>query len=271
MRTAGALLLERFGAPAHGLARKSSATDMVSDADRAAEAAIVELIRRERPDDGLLGEEGAAAGGSSGRRWVVDPLDGTTNYLYGFPVWAVSVAVEDSAGGVAGAVLDPARAELFSATRGEGAFVQTAAITGGSEGGGSNSVRYTNAFRPTPSREPLRVREGADLSRSLVATGFGYEEERRREQATALATILPAVRDIRRAGAAAIDLAWVAAGRLDAYYERGLKPWDWAAGRMLVTEAGGAVAELPGEPLGLAAAAPGLLPELLALLDRAGA
>jgi myo-inositol-1(or 4)-monophosphatase len=243
---------------------------MVSDADRAAEAAIVGLIRRERPDDALLGEEGAAAAGSSGRRWVVDPLDGTTNYLYGFPVWAVSVAVEDAGGGLAGAVLDPARAELFSAARGEGAFVQTAAMTGGLEGGGSKNVPISNGIRPTP-REPLRVREGADLSRSLVATGFGYEAERRREQAAALATVLPAVRDIRRAGAAAIDLAWVAAGRLDAYYERGLKPWDWAAGRLLVTEAGGSVAELPGEPPGLAAAAPGLLPELLALLDRAAA
>ena len=241
--------MERFGAPAHGVGQKSSATDMVSDADRAAEAAIAELIRRERPDDGLIGEEGAAAGGSSGRRWVVDPLDGTTNYLYGFPVWAVSVAVEDGAGGLAGAVLDGARAELFSAARGEGAFVQTAAST----------------------ERPLRVREGAQLSASLVATGFGYEAERRREQAATLATVLPAVRDIRRAGAAAIDLAWVAAGRLDGYYERGLKPWDWAAGRLLVAEAGGAVVELPGEPLGLVAAAPDLLPELLHLLASADA
>jgi myo-inositol-1(or 4)-monophosphatase len=115
------------------------------------------------------------------------------------------------------------------------------------------------------------VREGANLGAALIATGFGYEEERRRQQAAALGRILPAVRDIRRAGAAAIDLAWVAAGRLDGYYERGLKPWDWAAGRLLVSEAGGAVAELPGEPLGLAAAAPELLPELLELLGAAGA
>jgi myo-inositol-1(or 4)-monophosphatase len=233
------------------LEHKSSATDMVSDADRAAEHAIAELIARERPGDGLLSEEGAAASGTSGRRWVVDPLDGTTNYLYGFPVWAVSVAVEDSAGTLAGAVLDGARAELFSAARGEGAFVQAAALEGG--------------------RRPLRVREGAQLPASLIATGFGYEAARRSEQAAALAQILPAVRDIRRAGAAAVDLAWVAAGRLDGYYERGLKPWDWAAGRLLVTEAGGAVTELPGEPLGLAAAAPDLLPGLLALLESARA
>ncbi|MFL5780953.1 MAG: inositol monophosphatase family protein [Thermoleophilaceae bacterium] len=252
-RTAGELLLERFGAPAAGLGRKSSATDMVSDADRAAEDAIAALLARERPDDGLLSEEGAAASGSSGRRWVVDPLDGTTNYLYGFPVWAVSVAVEDSGGALAGAVLDGARAELFSTSRGEGAFVQTAAFEGG------------------PLRRPLRVRDGAHLEASLIATGFGYEAERRAEQAEALRAVLPAVRDIRRAGAAALDLAWVAAGRLDGYYERGLKPWDWAAGRLLVTEAGGAVQELPGEPLGLAAAAPGLLPDLLALLESARA
>ncbi|HKP88621.1 MAG TPA: inositol monophosphatase family protein, partial [Thermoleophilaceae bacterium] len=209
VRTAGAVLLEQFGAPAHGVEQKSSATDMVSDADRAAEAAIVELIRRERPDDALLGEEGASAGGSSGRRWVVDPLDGTTNYLYGFPVWAVSVAVEDGLGGLAGAVLDPSRAELFSAARGEGAFVQTAAFEGGPGGGGTDSVNHVDAFRATSPRTPLRVRRGAELSAALVATGFGYEAERRAQQAAALGAVLPAVRDIRRAGAAAIDLAWV--------------------------------------------------------------
>ncbi|MEA2349822.1 MAG: monophosphatase, partial [Thermoleophilaceae bacterium] len=129
---------------------------MVSDADRAAEDAIAELIRRERPDDALLGEEGTAAGGSSGRRWVVDPLDGTTNYLYGLPVWAVSVAVEDADGGVAGVVLDPTRDELFAAARGEGATL-----------GGA----------------PIRVREGTPLGESLIATGFAYGAAQRAEQA----------------------------------------------------------------------------------------
>jgi myo-inositol-1(or 4)-monophosphatase len=236
--------VERFGGPAHGVGRKSSATDMVSDADRAAEHAIAELIHRERPDDGLLGEEGAAVPGSSGRRWVVDPLDGTTNYLYGFPVWAVSVAVEDARGALAGVVLDPARDELFAAERGSGA---------------------------TLNGSPVRVREGTPLERSLVATGFGYDSGRRAEQARVLQRVLPRVRDVRRAGAAAVDLAWVAAGRLDGYYERGLKPWDWAAGRLLVTEAGGAIAELDGEPAGLAAAAPALLEELVELLAEARA
>jgi myo-inositol-1(or 4)-monophosphatase len=222
---------------------------MVSDADRAAEAAIASLLRAERPDDGLVGEEGTAAEGSSGRRWVVDPLDGTTNYLYGLPQWAVSVAVEDSSGALAGVVFDPAAGELFRAARGAGAELA------GPRGG-------------DPAR-PLRVRDGADLSRSLVATGFGYEPGWRAEQAAAAARVLPRVRDIRRAGAAALDLAWLAAGRLDGYWERGLKPWDWAAGRLLVTEAGGAVAELEGERHGLVAAGPALLPELVELVAAA--
>jgi len=212
---------------------------MVSDADRAAEDAIAELIRRERPDDGLLGEEGAAAGGSSGRRWIVDPLDGTTNYLYGFPVWAVSVAVQDDDGPLAGVVLDPNRDELFAARRGGGTTLNGA---------------------------PARVRDGVPLERSLIATGFAYDAAGRAEQARVAEQVLPRVRDIRRAGAAAIDLAWLAAGRVDGYYERGLKPWDWAAGRLLVAEAGGAVADLAGEPAGLVAAAPALLAELVSLV-----
>jgi myo-inositol-1(or 4)-monophosphatase len=236
------LLLERFGAPAQGVVSKTSSTDMVSDADHAAEEAIVELVGSERPDDGLLGEEGASEEGTSGRCWVVDPLDGTTNFLYGIPQWAVSIALEDQAGSAVGVVLNPVTGELFRATRG-----------GGAELNG----------------KPIRVREGATLERSLMATGFGYDAERRRVQAQAAARIIPRVRDIRRAGAAALDLAWLAAGRLDGYWERGLKPWDWAAGRLLVAEAGGAVAELEGEPYGLAAASPSLLPELVALVAEA--
>jgi myo-inositol-1(or 4)-monophosphatase len=219
--------------------RKSSATDMVSDADREAEAAITDLLRSERPDDALLGEEGAAAGGSSGRRWVVDPLDGTTNYLYGFPVWAVSVALEDGDGALAGVVLDPSRDELFAAARGGGTTVNG---------------------------KPVHARDGTPLGQSLIATGFAYDADFRAEQARVLDRVLPRVRDVRRAGAAALDLAWVAAGRVDGYYERGLKPWDWAAGRLLVAEAGGAVAEMPGEPLGLVAGGPRLVPELLGLV-----
>jgi myo-inositol-1(or 4)-monophosphatase len=215
---------------------------MVSDADRAAEEAISALLRAERPDDGLIGEEGMSASGSSGRRWVVDPLDGTTNYLYRYPAWAVSVALEDGEGGLAGVVFDPLSEELFSATRGGGAFVNGA---------------------------PIRVRDSDELGRALVATGFGYDPDVRRGQAEVLLRVLPHVRDVRRAGAAALDLCHVAAGRLDGYFERGINHWDWAAGALIVEEAGGRVVPLAGGRPGLAAAGPRLV-ESLADLAREG-
>ena len=149
-RTAGELLLGRYGGPVRGLDSKSSATDMVSDADREAEAAIGELIRRERPQDGLLGEEGSDAGSASGRRWVVDPLDGTTNYLYGFPAWCVSVALEDSSGGLAGVVHDPVAGETFRAERGAGAQLNG---------------------------ERIEVNDHETLDTALIATGFGYDAD----------------------------------------------------------------------------------------------
>ena len=201
---------------------------------------------RERPDDAVVGEEGASAGGRSGRRWVVDPLDGTVNFLYGFPAWCVSVAVEDAHGSLAGVVHDPVRGETFAAARGDGA--------------------YLTASSAQPAGEAIRVRHCERLDQAMVATGFSYDRERRARQAEIVRELLPRVRDIRRAGAAALDLAWLAAGRIDAYYECGLNPWDWAAGRLLVTEAGGEVAELEGEPFGLAAAHPPLLPQLLELV-----
>jgi myo-inositol-1(or 4)-monophosphatase len=236
---AGELLLERYGGPAQEVSSKSSETDLVSEADRASEAAILDLLTRERPDDGLLGEEGASREGASGRRWVVDPLDGTINYLYGFPAWCVSVALEDPSGGLVGVVHDPLRDETFRASRGGGAFLNGA-------------------------RVEVNAEQSLDLA--LVATGFAYQADVRATQSELLVRVLPRVRDIRRAGAAALDLAWVAAGRLDAYFERGLKPWDWAAARVLIAEAGGAVAELAGDPPGLAAANPALLPKLLELV-----
>jgi myo-inositol-1(or 4)-monophosphatase len=239
-RVAGELLLERYGSPARGVGRKSSSTDMVSDADREAEAVIAGLLRAERPDDGILAEEGSTREGISGRRWVVDPLDGTTNFLYGFPAWAVSVALEDGDGGIAAVVHDALRDETFGAARGDGCSLNG---------------------------HPVEVREPPPLERALIATGFGYDPGRRADQAEVLRRVLPRVRDVRRAGAAALDLAWVAAGRLDGYYERGLKPWDWAAGRLLVSEAGGAVADLPGDPPGLVATAPELLDDLIELVS----
>jgi myo-inositol-1(or 4)-monophosphatase len=239
-RAAGEVLLSYFGRPPEGVDAKSSETDLVSDADREAERVIRELLEAERPQDGLIAEEGSRSESESGRRWVVDPLDGTVNFLYGLPAWGVSIALEDEEGLALGIVLDPVRPELFSAVRGEGA---------------------------TLDGEPIRVSGRTELARAMVATGFSYESERRARQADLLTTVLPRVRDIRRAGAAALDLCQVAVGRVDAFYERGLKRWDEAAGRLLIEEAGGVVAELDGEPMGLAAASsPELLSELLELV-----
>jgi myo-inositol-1(or 4)-monophosphatase len=237
---AGDVLLRFYGREPVGLGSKSSFTDMVSDADREAERSIRELLAAERPQDGLLAEEGSRAEGRSGRRWIVDPLDGTVNFLYGFPAWGVSVALEDGQGPAVGVVHSPVHDETFCAVRGEGARLGD---------------------------RPLHVRDPVGLDRAMVATGFSYEPERRAEQAEVMRRLLPRARDIRRAGAAALDLAWVAAGRVDAFYERGLKAWDLAAGQLLVEEAGGVVAGLDGEPAGVVAAAtPALLDELQALI-----
>jgi myo-inositol-1(or 4)-monophosphatase len=239
-RAAGEVLLSYYGRPPEGVASKSSATDLVSDADREAERTIRDLLAGERPDDGLVAEEGSRANAASGRRWVVDPLDGTINFLYGFPAWAVSVALEDADGALVGVVHSPIHGETFCAARGEGAFL--------AEG-------------------RLAVRPPRPLDQSLVATGFSYEPARRAVQADVIRELLPRARDIRRAGAAALDLAWVAAGRLDAFFERGLQHWDWAAGRLLVLEAGGSVDWLDGDRPGVVAASnEDLLAELRALV-----
>lgn len=212
---------------------------MVSDADRDAEALIRNLLAAERPEDGLLGEEGSQADGASGRRWLVDPLDGTTNYLYRFPAWVVSIALEDVRGGLVGVVHDPLRRETFTAIRHEGAQLNGA---------------------------PIAVSGAEQLDTALIGTGFGYAAERRTEQAAVVSQLLPRVRDIRRAGAAALDLCMVACGRLDGYYERGLNAWDWSAGSLIASEAGAAVLPLPGAPFGLVASSPGIAEPLAALV-----
>jgi myo-inositol-1(or 4)-monophosphatase len=214
-----------LGGEAHGRATaqsKSTATDMVSEIDRAAERLIVERLLGARPDDGVVGEEGAARAGSSGLRWVIDPLDGTTNYLYGLPGWGVSIAAEDADGVVAGVVVDAVRGEVYTATRGGGAFRDGRAIA---------------------------CSDVTDLGTALVGTGFAYASERRRAQGVVIAGLLPRVRDIRRFGAAAVDLCLVACGRLDAYFERGLAWWDLAAGGLVATEAGAVLASLDGGPV----------------------
>ena len=244
-RAAGALLRERFHAPRTEVESKSTTTDMVTDADRAAEAMITEGIRSERPDDALLREETGEVPGTSGFRWVVDPLDGTTNFLFGIPHWAVSIACEDADGAVAGVVYDPLRDELFTATRGGGALLNGT---------------------------PIAVSGGTDLGRALIGTGFSYLPEERAAASALLPTILPRVRDIRRAGAAALDIVWVGAGRLDGFYESGLAPWDRAAGALIAREAGARIDVMPalgpnGE--GLVVATPGIFEPLRDLIDRA--
>jgi myo-inositol-1(or 4)-monophosphatase len=240
-RAAGEVLMSYYGRAPEGLASKTSVTDPVSDADREAERTIREVLSRERPEDGLVGEEGSRIEGEDGaRRWIVDPLDGTVNFLYGLRAWGVSIALEDADGLAVGVVFNPVSGELFAAERGKGA---------------------------TLNRRPLHVTQCRSLDRAMVSTGFSYEAERRAEQAELLVRLLPRIRDLRRAGAAALDLAYVAAGRVDAFYERGLKPWDEAAGRLLVHEAGGVTADLEGEPHGVVAAGTQeLLSELLPLV-----
>jgi myo-inositol-1(or 4)-monophosphatase len=243
-RTAGALLLERFGTE-RVLATKSTPTDVVSEADLAAERAIRDILARRAPDDAVMGEEGEDVGGTSGRRWIVDPLDGTVNFLYGLPMWAVSVACE----GLAGVVFDPVRDELFTATADGPATLNGRALRSEGESG------------------PGGVES---LSQALVATGFGYDPARRVLQAEVVSRVLPRARDIRRAGAAALDLAWVAAGRLDAYYERGINPWDIAAGELICARAGLHVERLDpvgALPWGILAAPPALAAELRALIS----
>jgi myo-inositol-1(or 4)-monophosphatase len=243
-RAAGEVLMSYYGRAPEGLESKTSVTDPVSDADREAERTIRELLTAERPDDGLIGEEGSRVAGAarSGRHWIVDPLDGTVNFLYGLRTWAVSIALEDEDGIAVGVVFDPVDGECFSAVRGEGAWMNG---------------------------EPIRVNGCTALNRAMVATGFSYVAEERARQAQLLLELLPRIRDVRRAGAAALDLAYVAAGRVDAFYERGLKRWDEAAGLLLVTEAGGTLGELDGEPHGvIATATPELMAELRPFVAR---
>jgi myo-inositol-1(or 4)-monophosphatase len=246
-RRAGELLLAGAADLRTDVRTKSSGTDMVSEMDRASEALVVEGILAERPDDAILGEEGASRAGTSGVRWVIDPLDGTTNYLYRQPTWAVSVAAEVDGRAVAGAVAAPGLGETFTAVRGKGAWLNGAAIT---------------------------VSGGQDLATALVGTGFGYVASRRARQAAVLPELLPAVRDIRRNGVASLDLCWVACGRLDAYYEYGGQPWDVAAGLLIATEAGATAFGLDGgppAPESVMVATPAVARPLLDLLLRAGA
>jgi myo-inositol-1(or 4)-monophosphatase len=226
---------------------KSTLTDVVTASDRAAERFIVDRIRAARPDDAILGEEGTDHPGTSGVRWVVDPLDGTTNFLYGIPAFAVSIAIEVDGVTEAAVVIDAARLETFTAVRGGGARLDD---------------------------RPIRCNDAERLETALVGTGFAYDAVRRAQQGAVVAQVLPAVRDVRRIGSAATDLCWVACGRYDAYYEQGLSPWDLAAGALIAAEAGATVGDLDGGPASggfTLATAPVLFEPLRALLRTVGA
>ena len=234
-------LMSRFGGHLRGVRTKSTATDPVSEADLAGEAAIRRVLGERRPADAILGEEGGESGDGE-LRWIVDPLDGTVNYLFGIPQFSVSVACQDRDGMIVGVVLDPVRQETFAATRSGPSTLNGAEIAGS---------------------------DREDLATALVSTGFAYDAAVRAKQAVVMGRLLPCVRDIRRAGSAALDLAWLACGRYDAYFERGVNLWDYAAGALIASRAGLAVRQLaPADdgPAGLAAAAPALLDPLLGLI-----
>lgn len=228
-------------------ATKTSAVDVVTEMDIASEKLITGFLADRRPDDGFLGEEGASVTGSSGVQWVIDPIDGTVNYLYGRPAWAVSIAARKDGETVVGVVHVPMQGETFRAALGAGAYV---------------------------GERQLKVGAAPAFAQTLLGTGFGYLEERRIRQAEVVGRLIPQVRDIRRGGSAAIDLCDVAYGRLDAYYERGLNPWDYAAGDLIAREAGALVGGRPGQALSeelTVAAPPGLFETLQGKLEQLGA
>ncbi|MCC6237145.1 MAG: inositol monophosphatase [Dehalococcoidia bacterium] len=241
-------VLRSAGRP-RAIEQKSSDVDLVTELDRQVERLIVDRLRAARPYDGLLGEEGATREGTSGVRWLIDPIDGTTNFVYAYPGFAVSIAAEVNGALAVGAVHDVVLQETFA----------------GSLGGGA-----------TLNGNPIHVGSGTELSSALVGTGFSYSAAIRGAQSEALRHVLPRVRDIRRRGAASLDLCWVACGRLDAYFERDIGgPWDIGAGSVILHEAGGLLTDAHGGPPRpphlILASNPGLYEEFRALLVRAHA
>lgn len=268
---AGAKVLLRYFGKVEANQTKSTGTDMVSEADLSSEAAIRQVLAAARPHDIVLGEEGglvhadgtpvhAGGAGASGELygagavnaaraaaqeqlvWICDPLDGTTNFLYGLRAWCVSVAVRDAEGVIVGVVVDPLAGETFVAARGGLALL----------------VEKSGAVTPL---QPVDDASAAPLDRALIGTGFAYDPVVRDHQAAVIASFASRVRDIRRTGAAALDLCWTAAGRLDAYYERTVRPWDVAAGALLCEQVGLDVTYLPPSgdvPAGLAVTPPSL-------------
>jgi myo-inositol-1(or 4)-monophosphatase len=225
-REAGELLQKR--PTTFEVSTKSTAIDVVTQMDSQSEAHIVSEILKARPDDGIIGEEGSERTSKSGITWVIDPLDGTVNYLYGLPGWNVSIAAKDSDGVVVGAVVAPTINSTWYASRGGGAFLN---------------------------EQPITCNDGVELNRALIATGFAYDLDARPAQLAQLSELLNRIRDIRRNGAAAVDLCHVAMGALDGYFEKGLQEWDLAAGGLIASEAGAKVTTVAGTTI---AAAPSL-------------
>jgi myo-inositol-1(or 4)-monophosphatase len=243
---AAAVIRDRGRSELH-VSTKSTATDLVTQVDRDTERWLVDHITAARPHDAVLGEEGGARPGSSGVRWLIDPIDGTVNFVLGLPSYAVSVAAEVDGSVVAGAVANPVSGETFHARAGGGAWLSKQRLSG-------------------PREVPV--------ARAVIGTGFGYAAALRARQVTVVAELLPHVSDIRRIGSAALDLCSVAAGRLDGYFEAGLSPWDYAAGALICTEAGCVVTGLRGRPPSshlTAAAGRSMSGELFALLESLGA
>lgn len=229
---------------------KSSGSDLVSDMDRGAETLIVNLITESRPDDSLLGEEGSDRIGSSGVRWIIDPLDGTVNYLFGIPLWGVSIAVEVDGVVQLGVIAIPETNKSYVGIAGVGSFC----VSG-------------------DTLERLRVRPGTQVSNAVLSTGFGYSPVRRGLQANVVAAVLPQIADIRRSGCAVVDFCWFASGFTDGYFETGLNPWDYAAGVLIVELAGGRVKAPIENDLGklLISGTPEIFEDLEELLIAAGA
>ena len=197
--------------------KKSSSSDYVTSLDRQIESGIVQFIRKNRANDGILGEEGASRSGTSGIRWIIDPIDGTSNFVYSIPYFSISIAIEAEGEIVAGVVADLSSNDIFDAVKGHGS-------------------RCNN--------QVIKVNDNDSLQSAIVTTGFSYRPERREFQGGMLQHILPRIGDIRRFGSAALDLCWLATGRVDAFYEEGLNLWDYAAGSLIVSEAGGTVRTL---------------------------
>ena len=241
-RSAGDMALKGRKSGDVAATTKSSPTDLVTQYDKASEEMVTAGLRELRPDDGIVGEEGASREGTSGITWHIDPIDGTSNFFFDIPMWAVSIGAVDENGPLAGAVYVPALGEMFSASRGNGA---------------------------TMNGSPISARHNTLLSDALVGTGFSYRANERGAHARRVAQMITEVRDIRRLGAAAIDLCFVACGRYDAYFEENLQSWDLVAGQIIATEAGAIVTDFVGNtvtPRQVLAAQPGVQAALIQLI-----